>query len=185
MRSSGWSNSASCAGNARDPLTFAMPSPLSELSANHPFVVRIVLVNTYARGLQPWIEREKLQSPLPLGPFAVIYANDHGVVGLITGMGAINETASTLSFGFNARFDLRQAYWLIAGLGGIDPEDASLASAVWSKWIADGVPGARNRRAGTARGLGHRSPALQYHRAVHPAARASRHRLRRSRGVRT
>src|ERR1700710_873626 len=36
------------------------------------------------------------------------------------------------------RFALPHAYWLIAGIGGIDPKMGSLGSGVWSDWIVDG-----------------------------------------------
>lgn len=41
------------------------------------------------------------------------------------------------------RFDLSKAYWLIAGIGGGDPADVSLASAVWCEHVIDGELDAR------------------------------------------
>jgi purine nucleoside permease len=40
--------------------------------------------------------------------------------------------------GLDPRFDLTHAYFLVAGIGGIDPAAGSLASAVWSEWVVDG-----------------------------------------------
>lgn len=114
-----------------------MPA-LPAFSAASPYAVRVVLLSTYRRGLQPWIDREGLAGPVAVGAFGELYLNDRGCVGLVTGMGAINATASTLAFGLDPRFDVSRAYWFIAGLGGIDPEDAALGSAVWSEWIVDG-----------------------------------------------
>src|SRR5262249_7601920 len=34
--------------------------------------------------------------------------------------------------------DLRKAYWLVAGIGGGDPNDVSLGSAVWVDHVIDG-----------------------------------------------
>jgi purine nucleoside permease len=43
-----------------------------------------------------------------------------------------------MALGNDPRFDLTHAYWLVAGIGGIDPKMGSLGSAVWSDWIVDG-----------------------------------------------
>ncbi len=36
------------------------------------------------------------------------------------------------------RFDFSKAYWLMAGIGGGDPHDVSLGSAVWAEHVIDG-----------------------------------------------
>jgi len=36
------------------------------------------------------------------------------------------------------RFDLRKAYWLVAGIAGIDPADGPVGSAAWAEWVVDG-----------------------------------------------
>jgi purine nucleoside permease len=43
-----------------------------------------------------------------------------------------------MALGLDPRFDLRKAYWILAGIGGIDPERASIGSAVWASHIVDG-----------------------------------------------
>ncbi|MEK9820847.1 MAG: purine nucleoside permease, partial [Gammaproteobacteria bacterium] len=43
-----------------------------------------------------------------------------------------------MALGNDPRFDLSNAYWLIAGIAGADPEDASLASAAWAEYVVDG-----------------------------------------------
>src|SRR5258708_19783243 len=53
-------------------------------------------------------------------------------------MGVSNAAASTLALGLDPRFDLRQAYWLVAGISGIDPADGSMGSAVWARFVVDG-----------------------------------------------
>ncbi|MGI4758049.1 MAG: purine nucleoside permease, partial [Janthinobacterium lividum] len=45
---------------------------------------------------------------------------------------------TVMALGTDPRFDLTHAYWLVAGIGGIDPKMGSLGSAVWSDWIVDG-----------------------------------------------
>jgi purine nucleoside permease len=46
-----------------------------------------------------------------------------------------------MALGLDPRFDLSHAYFVVAGIGGIDPKAGSLGSAVWSEWIVDGDMG--------------------------------------------
>lgn len=73
-----------------------------------------------------------------IGRFGAVRIGANGVLGIVTGMGAINAAVVTTAIGHDPRFDLTRAYWLIAGLGGVDPEDASLGSAIWSRFVVDG-----------------------------------------------
>jgi purine nucleoside permease len=43
-----------------------------------------------------------------------------------------------MALGLDPRFDLSHAYWIVAGIAGASPERASLASAVWARWVVDG-----------------------------------------------
>ena len=43
-----------------------------------------------------------------------------------------------MQLGLDPRFDLSHAYWLIAGISGVDPEDASVGSAAWAEYVVDG-----------------------------------------------
>ena len=38
------------------------------------------------------------------------------------------------------RFDFSKAYWLMAGIAGVDPKAGSIGSAAWSDWVVDGDP---------------------------------------------
>ena len=64
--------------------------------------------------------------------------NKDGVLGLLTGVGTAKAAASVMALGLDPRFDLSHAYWLVAGIGGGDPADVSLGSAVWAEHVIDG-----------------------------------------------
>ncbi|PYV15757.1 MAG: purine nucleoside permease, partial [Acidobacteria bacterium] len=49
-----------------------------------------------------------------------------------------NATAAIMALGADARFDLSKSYWLVAGIAGVDPEDASIGSAAWANYVLDG-----------------------------------------------
>ena len=57
---------------------------------------------------------------------------------MVTGVGTAKAAATTMAVGLDPRFDLTRAYWLVAGVAGIDPENASIGSAVWSAYLVDG-----------------------------------------------
>src|SRR6266404_1768518 len=64
--------------------------------------------------------------------------NQDGVLGMLTGVATAKAAASVMALGLDPRFDLTKAYWLIAGIGGGDPADVSLGSAVWANHVIDG-----------------------------------------------
>jgi len=43
-----------------------------------------------------------------------------------------------MALGLDPRFDLSRAYWLVAGISGFDPNDASLGSVAWARFLVDG-----------------------------------------------
>jgi len=117
-------------------------------AADGPFPVKVVVVAMFERGadtgdepgeFQFWVERNKLDRVLafPQG-YHDLRMNHDGVLGVLTGVGNSKSAASIMALGLDPRFDLRKAYWLVAGIAGVDPEDASLGSAVWAEWVVEG-----------------------------------------------
>ncbi|MGJ3242897.1 MAG: purine nucleoside permease [Opitutales bacterium] len=120
----------------------------SQLTAG-PTPIRAVIVTMFEQGaatgdtpgeLQLWVERENLDQtlPFPMGIRPLHLNEETGVLAICTGMGIANATASIMALGVDERFDLTKAYWIVAGIAGIDPENASLGSAAWAEWIIDG-----------------------------------------------
>ena len=110
--------------------------------------VKVVVVTMYEPGadtgdtpgeFQFWYEREKLTHRYPApAAFHDIMANDDGVVGIVTGVGTAHSASTVMAVGMDPRFDFSEAYWLVAGIAGVDPADASLGSAAWAEWVVDG-----------------------------------------------
>lgn len=113
-----------------------------------PIPVKVVVVAMFEIGrdtgdmpgeFQHWVEGEHLTRRFPLSAANHdVLMNDDGVLGIVTGIGTARAAATIMALGSDPRFDLSHAYWLVAGIGGIDPQQGSLASAVWSDWIVDG-----------------------------------------------
>src|SRR5262245_54325269 len=115
--------------------------------AQSPIDVKVVVVTMFERGadtgdqpgeLQRWVERESLDRILlfPQG-WRDLRMNNDGVLAICTGVGTAKAAASVMALGLDPRFDLRHAYWIVAGIAGVDPEDASIGSAAWAEWIVD------------------------------------------------
>jgi purine nucleoside permease len=107
--------------------------------------VKFVLITMYElEGEKPgefqyFREAEELRKThdLPAGAFD-IWTNDKGLLGLIVGIGAAKSSASTMALGLDPRFDLSRAYFMIAGICGVNPRVCSLASVVWADYCVDG-----------------------------------------------
>jgi purine nucleoside permease len=113
-----------------------------------PLRIKVVVVTMFEPGedtgdipgeYQLWVEREKLDRVIdaPAG-YRHVRINQDGVLGMLTGVGTAKATASVMALGLDARFDLSKAYWIVAGIGGGDPADVSLGSAVWANHVVDG-----------------------------------------------
>jgi purine nucleoside permease len=116
--------------------------------AERKIPVRVVIVAMFERGadtgdqpgeFQYWVEREKLDRviPFPQG-YHDLRMNTRGVLGTVTGVGTARAAASIMALGLDPRFDLSKAYWIVAGIAGVNPEVASIGSAAWAEWVVDG-----------------------------------------------
>lgn len=114
-----------------------------------PVDVRAVVVTMFEIGadegdrpgeFQLWKERSGLdvRYPFPHGHHDLWYNPDTKVLGMVTGIGTLKSASNVMAVGLDPRFDLSRAYWLVAGIAGIDPEDASIGSAAWSAHLVDG-----------------------------------------------
>jgi purine nucleoside permease len=118
-------------------------------AAAKPIEIRVVVVTMFEHGsdtgdrpgeFQFWVERERLDRvlPFPAGYRDLRLNPQKGILGIVTGAGVTNATAAIMALGADPRFDLSKAYWLVAGIAGVDPEDASIGSAAWASFVLDG-----------------------------------------------
>lgn len=123
-----------------------LPAPARATDA--PIPIRVVVVTTFEPGndtgdapgeFQFWVERLPLAAtlPFPQGDRHLRYDATHHVLGIVTGEGAERGAASIMALGSDPRFDLRHAYWIVAGIAGVDPAVASVGSAAWANWVVN------------------------------------------------
>jgi len=43
-----------------------------------------------------------------------------------------------MALGMDPRLDLTRAYWVVAGIAGVNPDTATIGSAAWAEWVVDG-----------------------------------------------
>jgi purine nucleoside permease len=130
-------------------ILMGLASPGGAAAASAPLQIRVVVVTTFEVGndtgdqpgeFQNWVEHYPLPEILlfPQGFRSLRYnATDH-VLGVVTGVGKAQAAASIMALGLDPRFDLSKAYWILAGIGGINPDRASVGSAAWASHIVDG-----------------------------------------------
>jgi purine nucleoside permease len=113
-----------------------------------PLEVRVVVVTMFEIGqdsgdlpgeFQLWYERQKLTARYPFAHHHDLFLNPAtGVLGMVTGEGTANSSTAVMELGMDPRFDLSHAYWIVAGIAGINPHYATIGSASWARYIVDG-----------------------------------------------
>jgi purine nucleoside permease len=127
-----------------DPTQAPSPMPAAR---QRPIPIKVVVVTMFEVGedtgdrpgeFQTWVEQLPEKIPFPQGSRDLRYNPDKEVLGIVTGVGTARAAASIMALGMDARFDLRRAYWLVAGIAGVNPNEGSIGSAAWAEWIIDG-----------------------------------------------
>lgn len=138
---------AACGSETKTTQASETPAAKAEVAA--PKEVKVVVVTMFEIGedqgdtageFQLWKERQGLNTKYDFPQsFHDIYMNEEtGVLGIVTGMGTMKSTSAIMALGLDPRFDLSKAYWLVAGISGFDPADASIGSAAWAEYLVDG-----------------------------------------------
>ncbi|MFT7221853.1 MAG: purine nucleoside permease [Candidatus Azotimanducaceae bacterium] len=113
-----------------------------------PRPVKVVVVAMFEIGadtgdrpgeFQLWKEGREYTEILPFQGYKDLHYNeDEDFLVMVTGIGTARAAAATMALGMDPRFDMSQAYWLVVGIAGIDPEDATVGSVAWAEYLVDG-----------------------------------------------
>jgi purine nucleoside permease len=100
-----------------------------------------MIISMFAPEGQVWLDHLGPWESIPvagLSPdYPDVHCNKQDICVMTTGMGHANAAASTMALTFSPRFDLRHTYFLVAGIAGIDPQQGTLGSAAWAKYLVD------------------------------------------------
>ncbi|MEI8089547.1 MAG: purine nucleoside permease [Opitutaceae bacterium] len=112
-----------------------------------PMVIKVVVVTTFESGadtgdkpgeFQHWAERERWTERIAVpGVKHPVLSNGEGVLGVVCGT-TVRAANQIMALVLDPRFDFSHAYWLVSGIAGVDPADASLGSAAWARFVVDG-----------------------------------------------
>eukprot|EP00439_Symbiodinium_sp_Y106_P073974 s618_g14.t1 len=58
---------------------------------------------------------------------------------MVTGMSSKNASLSVTALGYDPRFDLTAATWLLAGIAGVDPMFGTVGGVAWMQRLVDGT----------------------------------------------
>ena len=111
--------------------------------------IRFVVVTTFDTGddtgtapgeFNTWVANFPLPSilPFPQGYHHLRYNPAKQVLGIETGEGPTHMAASITALANDRRFDFSHAYWILAGIAGIDPNVGPAGSAAWASYVIDG-----------------------------------------------
>jgi purine nucleoside permease len=114
-----------------------------------PIPIKVVVLTTFETGataaktsgeFQAWAERWPLKHPLKVpGVEGRVLYSDDGVLGVVTGMRA-RARESVAALVLDPRIDVSHAYWLVAGIAGVDPRVGAIGSAAWARFVVDADP---------------------------------------------
>jgi purine nucleoside permease len=130
-------------------LTLMMsPAIAQETSGSSRIPVRFVVVTTFDTGddltapgeFNTWVVNFPLSDviPFPQGYHDLRYNAAKQVLGIETGEGPTHMAASITALANDPRFDFSHAYWILAGIAGIDPKAGPVGSAAWANYVIDG-----------------------------------------------
>jgi purine nucleoside permease len=120
----------------------------SQPTADHPLEVKVVVLAMFEPEGDPsgrpgefhfWVNGRKMDYVIPLpAAYHDVRTDNRGVVATVTGEGTAKSATSVMALGLDPRFDFSGAYWLVAGIAGIDPDRGTVGSAVWADYVVDG-----------------------------------------------
>ncbi len=127
----------------------ARAADATAIAAGARVPIEVVIVTTFQMGPegghQPgefhnWVERLPLPDtlPFPQGYRDLRYNPDTHVLGIVSGEGPTHMAASITALANDDRFDFSHAYWLLAGIAGIDPNAGPAGSTAWASYVVDG-----------------------------------------------
>lgn len=107
----------------------------------HAREVKVMIVTMFGPETKVWLDHlgpwDVINIPGLSPDYPDIHCNRQSICVMTTDMGHANAAASLMALTFSNQFDLRQSYFLITGIAGIDPMQGTLGSAAWAKYLVD------------------------------------------------
>ncbi|MBK4735471.1 purine-nucleoside phosphorylase [Noviherbaspirillum pedocola] len=106
-----------------------------------PRQVKVLIISMFAPEAQPWIDKMALTQAITVPGLSATYpqvrCNAADVCQVTTDMGKANAASTMSALVYSRQFDFSRTWFLVAGVGGVDPRKGTLGSAAWSRWLVD------------------------------------------------
>ncbi len=116
-------------------------APAAANAAAKPLPVKVMVITLFGPEAAPWLAQLPIKRSVKVPGLAAEYpevkCTDTGVCVMTTGMGHANAAASTMALALSPQFDLSHTYFVVTGIAGVDPNQATLGSAAWARWLVD------------------------------------------------
>ena len=114
----------------------------AEATLAAPIAPKVLVITMFAPETAPWRDGRKLDTRVAVPglskEFPDVACDAAGLCVMTTSMGYANAATSVAAVIFSGKFELSKTYFLVAGIGGVDPSDATLGSALWARYVVDG-----------------------------------------------
>lgn len=122
-------------------LTLLSLGPVQAAPVTHSQPVKVMIISMFGPEGQVWRDHLKFNRKVAvpgLSPdYPAVSCTADGICLMTTGMGHANAAASVSALVWSRQFDLRKTYFLIAGIAGIDPQQGTVGSAAWARYLVD------------------------------------------------
>jgi purine nucleoside permease len=102
---------------------------------------KVMIVTMFGPEGQVWLDRlgpwRDIRVPGLSPDYPAVHCNRADVCVLTTGMGHTNAAASVMALVLSHAFDLSSTYFMVAGIAGINPEQGTVGSAAWARYLVD------------------------------------------------
>jgi purine nucleoside permease len=106
-----------------------------------PLAVKVLVINMFSLEAAPWLDALKptreIRVPGLSSDYPLVMCTADAVCQMTTGMGHANAAASMMAVLYSGLFDLRETYFIVAGIAGIDPKRGTIGSAAWARYVVD------------------------------------------------
>ncbi|MRH91489.1 purine nucleoside permease [Nocardia sp. SYP-A9097] len=100
--------------------------------------VGVLVITMFDPENEVWSKREQLPTTVEVpGAYKPVRCNHDHLCVAETGQGKANAATTMMSILASGKFNFDKAYFLTAGVAGAPPDQGTLGSAVWARWVVD------------------------------------------------
>lgn len=100
--------------------------------------VGVLVITMFDPETEVWLKKERLDNTVEVpGAYKPVSCDSDGLCVAETGQGKANAATTMTAILSSPKFDFSRAYFLTAGIAGTPPDQGTLGSAAWARWIVD------------------------------------------------